>query len=177
MKTGTIRKVDLTGDYETTVYDAARRLLAEGADPADTVETWRGGKLSMFGVIGELAKWQVAFATAGPCLQRHKTRISACVAPEMPAPVREGPSSSRGRSMTARARSVSQGASRAKWAKRRQWRARLWVGDREVSLGYYDSPEAARRAHAVAAERFGLKLKGKMFHVEQIAAKLEERPG
>ncbi len=31
-------RVDLTGDYETTVYDVARRLLAEGADPGDRVE-------------------------------------------------------------------------------------------------------------------------------------------
>jgi hypothetical protein len=44
-----IHKVDLTGDYETNVYDAARRLLAAGADPVDTVETYRGGKPSMTG--------------------------------------------------------------------------------------------------------------------------------
>jgi hypothetical protein len=52
-----IHKVDLTGDYETNVYDAARRLLAAGADPVDTVETYRGGKPSMTAVIGEAAKW------------------------------------------------------------------------------------------------------------------------
>src|SRR5262245_10353639 len=51
--------VDLTGDYKTTIYAAARRLLACGANPADTIETWRGGKLSMSGVIGECAKWTV----------------------------------------------------------------------------------------------------------------------
>jgi hypothetical protein len=69
-------KADLTGDYETTIYDVARRLLAEGADPGDTVETWRSGVLSMSGGIGELAKRQVAFASAGPRLVRHKTYIS-----------------------------------------------------------------------------------------------------
>jgi hypothetical protein len=61
-------RVDLTGDYETTVYDAARRLLAEGADPADTIETRRGGVLSMTGKIGECAKWTVEFRSTGPCL-------------------------------------------------------------------------------------------------------------
>jgi hypothetical protein len=68
-----IHKVDLTGDYETTVYDAARRLLAEGADPGDTVETRRNGILSISGVIGELAKWKVEFRASGPCLTRHRT--------------------------------------------------------------------------------------------------------
>jgi hypothetical protein len=70
-------KADLTGDYETTIYDVARRLLAEGADLADTVETWRGGKLSMSGKVGELAKWQVVFASTGPRLVRHKGCILA----------------------------------------------------------------------------------------------------
>jgi hypothetical protein len=75
-------RVDLTGDYETTVYDAARRLLAEGADLADTVETWRDSKLSMSGVIGVLAKRQVVFASTGARLVRHKDCISARLAAE-----------------------------------------------------------------------------------------------
>ena len=85
----TNRRVDLTGDYETTVYDAARRLLAEGADPGDTVETWRAGKLSMSGVIGGVAKWQAVFAATGPRLVRHKGCISALPAAKTPAPVPE----------------------------------------------------------------------------------------
>ena len=68
----------------------ARRLLAEGADPGDTVETWRSGVLSMSGVIGELAKWQAAFATRGPHLMRHKTYISGSLAAETAAPVHSG---------------------------------------------------------------------------------------
>jgi hypothetical protein len=75
-----IHKVNLTGDYETTVYDAARRLLAAGADPCDRVETRRHGILSMSGVIGELAKLQVVFAATGPRLVRHKGCILAPLA-------------------------------------------------------------------------------------------------
>ncbi len=41
------------------IYAAARRLLAAGADPADTVETWRKGPLCMSGKIGELAEWTI----------------------------------------------------------------------------------------------------------------------
>ena len=52
-----------------------------------------------------------------------------------------------------------QGASLAIWAKRRPWRARIYVTGREVSLGYYSSAEEARAAHAAAAKQFGLKLK------------------
>jgi hypothetical protein len=72
-----IHKVDLTGDYETTIYDAARRLLAGGTDPGDLIETWRNGTLSMSGVIGELAKWQVEFRASGPCLTRHRAIVRA----------------------------------------------------------------------------------------------------
>jgi hypothetical protein len=87
----TKRRVDHTGDYETTVYDAARRLLAEGADPGDTVETWRDGKLSMSGgVIGELTKWQAAFASTGPRLGRHKTCISSSLAAKTAEPAHSG---------------------------------------------------------------------------------------
>ena len=49
-----MHKIDLTGD-RTTVYAAARRLLAEGADPRDIIETYRRGQLSMTATIGEAA--------------------------------------------------------------------------------------------------------------------------
>jgi hypothetical protein len=58
-------RIDLTGDYETTIYAVARRLLDRGAAADDTVETWRDGKLSMSGVIGELARWTVAERKSG----------------------------------------------------------------------------------------------------------------
>jgi hypothetical protein len=86
----TKHRVDLTGDYETTVYDVARRLLAEGVDPGDTVETWRDGKLSMSGVIGELAKWQAVFAATGPRLVRHKGCISGSPAAKTVEPAHSG---------------------------------------------------------------------------------------
>lgn len=62
---GAVRKVDLTGDYETTIYDVARQLLAEGADPIDEVWTYRTDKwtgksvISMKANIGWAAKWTV----------------------------------------------------------------------------------------------------------------------
>jgi hypothetical protein len=86
----TVHKVDLTGDYETTVYDAARRLLAECADPGDRVETRRNGILSMSGVIGELAKLQVVFAATGPRLVRYKGCISGSLAAKTAQPVDPG---------------------------------------------------------------------------------------
>jgi hypothetical protein len=55
----------LTGDYDTTIYTVARRLLADGVDPADYVAVCRGGVLSMSGNIGELAKWMVSESKAG----------------------------------------------------------------------------------------------------------------
>jgi hypothetical protein len=54
-----IIRVDLPGDDKTTIYAAARRLLAAGAGPDDTVETWRDGMRCMSGRIGECAKWTV----------------------------------------------------------------------------------------------------------------------
>jgi hypothetical protein len=69
--------VDLSGDYQTTIYDAARRLLAAGADPSHTLETRRAGHLSKSGKIGELAKWRVVFASTGPRLERYKDRPPA----------------------------------------------------------------------------------------------------
>jgi hypothetical protein len=77
-------RIDLTGDYDTTIYDAARRLLAEGAVPADTIEIARGGVLSMTGKIGECAKWQVVFRASGPRLAPHQGCLSAPPAPGRP---------------------------------------------------------------------------------------------
>jgi hypothetical protein len=71
----TVRRIGLTGDYSATIYGAARRLLADGADPADTIETWRNGKRSMSGRIGELAKWTVRRNDHGnPSMQLVKYR-------------------------------------------------------------------------------------------------------
>jgi hypothetical protein len=62
--------------------------------------------------------------------------------------------------MTApRIRLVNQGASFAVHNKRKRWRARIFVNGKDRQLGYFDTQEEARRAHAMAAERFGLKLK------------------
>lgn len=44
--------VDLSGDYRSTIYAAARRLMAKGAAAEDTLSTWGDGKLSMSGVVG-----------------------------------------------------------------------------------------------------------------------------
>jgi hypothetical protein len=61
----TVHRADLAGDYGATIYDVARQLLADGADPDDMVATWRGGVLSMSGIIGELAKWTVRDSPGG----------------------------------------------------------------------------------------------------------------
>jgi hypothetical protein len=47
--------IDLTGDYRTTVYAAARSLLKAGAEYDDTLETVRGGRRSMQGIVGQAA--------------------------------------------------------------------------------------------------------------------------
>jgi hypothetical protein len=75
-----IHKVDLIGDDETTIYDVARRLLAEGAGPRDEVQTYREGVISMAGKIGWLAKWRVVFRPGGPCLERYAGPTLAGVA-------------------------------------------------------------------------------------------------
>jgi hypothetical protein len=82
-----LHKVDLTGDYETTIYDVARRLLVEGADPGDRVETRRSGVFNMSGKVGELAKLQVVFASSGPRLVRYKGCISGALTGKSDAPV------------------------------------------------------------------------------------------
>ena len=52
-----VHTVDLTGDYRTNIYQAARQLLSIGtAQPSDTIETYRNGKLSMTGNIGACAR-------------------------------------------------------------------------------------------------------------------------
>jgi hypothetical protein len=90
----TVYKADLTGDYRTTIYDRSRHLLAHGADPADIIEAWRDGRLSMTGKVGEFAKWAVAFKASGPCLVPYGGSLSAPLAGEMgeagyrPIPVR-----------------------------------------------------------------------------------------
>lgn len=78
----TVHRVDLTGDYETTIYDAARRLIAEGVNPRDEVQTFRDGVISMCGHIGWLAKWRVVFADDGPCLKRYCAPTLARLAAE-----------------------------------------------------------------------------------------------
>jgi hypothetical protein len=60
---------------------------------------------------------------------------------------------------TARHRSPSQGASFSTWAKRKPWRARVYVRGRDVHLGYFGSREEAIEARADAVRQFGLKLK------------------
>jgi hypothetical protein len=50
-----LHMVDLTGDYNTTIYQAARKL-ADSAGLEDIIETHRNGKLSMRGIVGKAAK-------------------------------------------------------------------------------------------------------------------------
>jgi hypothetical protein len=79
--------------------------------------------------------------------------------------------------MTApRSRLPTQGASFAAHAKRKRWRARIYVNGKDRQLGYYDTQEEAREAHADAARHLGLKLKGNLHSGVPIPAKLEERP-
>jgi hypothetical protein len=54
--------------------------------------------------------------------------------------------------MTARPRLATSGDSLAVWAKRRPWRARIYLAGKERSLGYFASPEEARAAHAKAVQ-------------------------
>jgi len=60
---------------------------------------------------------------------------------------------------TPRPRLPTHGASRATWVKRRKWRSRIYLAGKDIHLGYFESAELAREAHAVAAKQFGLKLK------------------
>jgi hypothetical protein len=41
----------------------------------------------------------------------------------------------------------------------RPWRARIFVNGRDRSLGYFNTKEEARQAHADAARHLGIKLK------------------
>jgi hypothetical protein len=55
--------------------------------------------------------------------------------------------------MTApRLRLADRGASHAAWAKKRQWRSRVYLKGKHISLGYYSSAEEARQAHAAAVK-------------------------
>ena len=58
-----------------------------------------------------------------------------------------------------RPRLPDRGASLSSWAKRRPWRARIYVGGKHLSLGYYATQTEARAAHKAAAKHYGLKLK------------------
>jgi hypothetical protein len=58
-----------------------------------------------------------------------------------------------------RHRLPSRGASFSSWAKKRPWRARVYVRGRDVHLGYYGSREEAVEARAAAVRHYGLKLK------------------
>ena len=58
-----------------------------------------------------------------------------------------------------RHRLPTHGASLATWAKTRPWRARIYFGGKERSLGYFATKEEAREAHADAARHLGLRLK------------------
>jgi hypothetical protein len=72
--------VDLTGDRGTTIYDAARWLVAAGTDPSHTLETRRGGYLSMSGKLCELVDWTVKFRASGPYLVPYQGRPPAPLA-------------------------------------------------------------------------------------------------
>jgi hypothetical protein len=57
--------------------------------------------------------------------------------------------------MPARPRSPGHGASLSVWAKRarwRKWRSRIYLDGRNVHLGYFDTLEQARAAHAAAVK-------------------------
>ena len=61
--------VDLSGDYRTEIYDCARKALNEGADPDEQIETYRDGKISMRGRIGDMALLTVKEnASIGPII-------------------------------------------------------------------------------------------------------------
>jgi hypothetical protein len=75
-----LHQVDLTGDYRTNIYVAARRLLANGADPADEIETRRHGKLSMSGTVGVLAGLEVVDDHGRLRLRRYKALSATTLA-------------------------------------------------------------------------------------------------
>lgn len=107
--------------------------------------------------------------------------LPACVAGSRTAKIAEpivqgNPSSGRRPLMPPRSRPAIAGASIAVWAKQRPWRARIYVGGKHLSLGYFASQQEARAAYAAAAKEFGLKLNGNLRAGAPITAKLEERP-
>jgi hypothetical protein len=63
---------------------------------------------------------------------------------------------------TPRPRSADHGACLAAPTNRKPWRARIWLKNRgDIQLGYFATQAEARAAHAEAAKRFGLELKGR----------------
>jgi hypothetical protein len=54
---------------------------------------------------------------------------------------------------TARPRQPDRGASFVPGALPRPWRARVYLGGRHISLGYYATREEARAAHAIAVKQ------------------------
>jgi hypothetical protein len=63
---------------------AQNTLDAEGVDPADRIETWRNSKLSMSGIVGQLAEWTVQENDHGNStfeLRRYKPFPSCAVRP------------------------------------------------------------------------------------------------
>jgi hypothetical protein len=52
----------------------------------------------------------------------------------------------------ARSRLPIHGASLAVWAKRRPWRARVYLGGKDLHLGYFATREEARAAHTAAVK-------------------------
>jgi hypothetical protein len=61
-------------------------------------------------------------------------------------------SSPSGHPMTPHKRLTTHGASLAHGTKRKRWRARAYIGGRDVHLGYFASQEEARAAHAAAVK-------------------------
>jgi hypothetical protein len=55
--------------------------------------------------------------------------------------------------VTARPRLPTHGASFVSGALPRPWRARVYLGGKHISLGYYATPEEAMAAHAEAVKR------------------------
>ena len=64
------------GKSEKPLYDAARWLLSNNAaSESDTLATFRGGTLSMHGIVGDLAQWTVVENRHGnPSLELRRWR-------------------------------------------------------------------------------------------------------
>jgi hypothetical protein len=63
-------KVDLSGNYSVTIFQAARWVLSQGlASFDDEIETWRDGKFSMVGNLASCAG-RVANPTSPTLIRR-----------------------------------------------------------------------------------------------------------